>query len=213
MREYEAVADRIAAEVSGPVLDWGCGLGQVTDLLRRRGVDVTAFDYRAGGGDDGRERLSRFPEIEAHVSSNPVELPFDDVAFDAVLSLGVLEHVASPDASLDELGRVLRPGGRLYVFKLPNRSSWLEWLARRLGLYYHGALQHDRVYDVGSARAIVERHGFSVRELRRANMLPLTLTGPGPRLAETIWRVNRALARVPVLNVLATNVELVAMRT
>jgi SAM-dependent methyltransferase len=213
MREYEAVADRIAVEVPGPVLDWGCGLGQVTDLLRHRGVAVTAFDYRPDRVDDGRERLPRFPEVEAHVSPDPVRLPFDDASFAAVLSLGVLEHVARPDDSLDELRRVLRPHGTLYVFKLPNRRSWLEWLARRLGMYHHGALEHDRLYDVASARALVERHGFAVRELRRANMLPLALTRPGPRLTGAIWRANGALARVPALNVLATNVELVATRT
>ena len=53
--------------------------------------------------------------------------------FDAVLSCGVLEHVEDPDASLDEIRRVLQPGGTFYVYKLPNRASYLEAIARRLG--------------------------------------------------------------------------------
>ena len=50
-------------------------------------------------------------------------------------------------------------------------------------------------------------------ELRLANMLPLTLDvalAQRPRVAAAIWGANRALARLPVLNRVATNVELVA---
>ncbi len=149
VREYEAIADRIAAGHHGRVLDWGCGYGQMTDLMRRRGIDAVAFNYDPHF--DGRRPLERYPGIEAIYSSEPSRLPFSDAEFDAVLSCGVLEHVEFPDASLDEVRRVLRPGGRLYVYKLPNRASYLERIARRAGLYYHGMYPHDRLYDVGSA--------------------------------------------------------------
>jgi ubiquinone/menaquinone biosynthesis C-methylase UbiE len=216
MLEYEQIADRLAAERPGRVLDWGCGAGQVTALLRARGLDVTAYDYRAELAGPVVRPLEHYPDVAAHLSAEPVALPFADRSFDAVLSCGVLEHVQDPDGSLEELKRVLAPGGTLYVYKLPNRSSYLEALARvasRLGapLYYHGKAPHDRVYDERGARALLERHGYRVRELGLANMLPLTLPGPlATRLAPALWRCNAALARVPGLRRLATNVELVA---
>ena len=134
-------------------------------------------------------------------------------SFDAVLSCGVLEHVQDPAGSLAELQRVLRPGGRLYVTKLPNRRSYLEWLAKRLGLYYHGQLPNDTLWSPGEAREAVEAHGFEVSDVRLANMLPLTLDHPlAARLSAPIWTLNRLLSRVPGLNRLATNVELEAVR-
>ncbi len=213
MLEYAAIVERIVLDDPGPVLDWGCGLGQVSALLLRAGADVTSFDYRGEDAPDDERSLPDFPEVSAHLSSDPRRLPYADASFGAVLSCGVLEHVLDPDASLDEIARVLRPGGTLYVYKLPNRFSYLEWVARAAGLYYHGAEPDDLVYTPAGARALLERHNFDVRELRLANMLPLTLDmalAQRPRAARAIWSANRALAGVPALRRLATNVELVA---
>lgn len=213
MREYTAMADRIAADFpGGQVLDWGCAFGQMSDLLTARGVKVTAFDYDPDR--EGVRPLPYYPHISAHYSAQPVALPFDNDQFDAVLSSGVLEHVQEPEKSLMELDRVLKPGGTLYVYKLPNETSYLEWLAKRLGMYYHGKYEDDRLYNVPSARALLTGSGYRVQEIRLANMLPLSLfTGRiGKILAPAAWALNRALARVPVLNRLATNVELVAVR-
>jgi hypothetical protein len=159
LREYDAIADRIARDRPGRVLDWGCGWGQVTALLRaREHLDVEAFDFRPETGASGPAPLAKYPAITAYIeTSDPVRLPYEDDRYDAVLSCGVLEQVGDPDGSLEELKRVLRPGGTLYVYKLPNRRSYLEAIAKRMGLYYHGAWPDDRVYDLGSARVLLER--------------------------------------------------------
>ena len=206
MLMYEELARDLARRAPGRLLDWGCGWGQVTALLRERDVHVVAFDYREGIDAPTVAPLELFPEIEAQFSAEPVALPFDDNAFDTVLSCGVLEHVPDPDGSVTEIRRVLRPGGMFYVTNLPNRYSYTEKVARLLGLYYHGQLPDDRVYSKRTAGELLERHGFQVKELRLVHMLPLTLGGP----ARLLWRASSALERIPVLNSVATSLELVA---
>ena len=206
MLQYRELARDLARRDPGRVLDWGCGYGQVTALLEEEGVDVVAFDYREDIEAPTVEPLERFPEILAQLSPDPVELPFADDSFDTVLSCGVLEHVADPDASLDEIHRVLRPRGVFFVTNLPNRWSYTERIAKLLGLYYHGQLPNDRVYTTSSVRELLARHGFSVRELKRVHMLPLTVGGP----ARLVWGASSALERIPGLNFVATSLELAA---
>jgi SAM-dependent methyltransferase len=213
MREYEHIVARVGRDRPAKVLDWGCGYGQVSHLLLERGLDVTSLEYVPDAEEGRRSRLGHFPDVEAIMTREPVRLPFDDATFDAVLSVGVLEHVAQPDASLDELRRVLVPGGRLYVYKLPNRWSYLEWIARRAGMYYHGKLPEDTIYTLRGTRRMLERHGFRVEEARLANMVPLTLPGLlVARLTPALWAVNRALSKVPLLRAIATNVEAIAIK-
>jgi ubiquinone/menaquinone biosynthesis C-methylase UbiE len=207
MLQYRALARDLAGRRPGRVLDWGCGFGQMTALLHDEGVDVVAFDYRPELAAPTVGTLERYPEFQVHQSPDPVALPFAANSFDTVLSCGVLEHVQDPNASLEELRRVLRSRGLFYVTNLPNRFAYTEKVARLLGRYYHGRLPHDRVYTKRSALDLLSAHGFEVSEFRRVHMLPLVLGGPG----RLVWSVSCALERVPGLNMVATSLELVAV--
>jgi ubiquinone/menaquinone biosynthesis C-methylase UbiE len=217
LRNYQRIANDVARYAAGKrLLDWGAGFGQMAFLLRRRGVRVVAYDYAPG------QRGLRFgvTALDASVplltSGEPVALPFRDASFDVALSCGVLEHVGDEAGSLAELRRVLRPGGLLAIYQLPQQWSYLEFVVRRLRLGY----AHPRRYTLRGARRLLAAHGFRVVRARRANMLPKTLTGlpPAARRAldiapGVVLAADRALAALPGLNQLAGVLELAAVAT
>jgi SAM-dependent methyltransferase len=101
------------AEPGGRLLDAGCGVGTSTRLLREAGFDAVGTDTSA-----------RFlPEGEGFFVADftrRTDLP--DGGFAGAGALNVIEHVADPRAFLDELVRVVRPGGVVVVCS-PNLTS------------------------------------------------------------------------------------------
>lgn len=210
--QYDAIADRIAQLAPQRVLDWGAGWGQMTQRIRARGVTCEPYDYWPDAP-DGVDAHEGFEDIQVRHTTEPVALPYGDGEFDLVLSCGVLEHVSDPAGSLRELFRVTAPGGRLLIYNLPNRFSYLERIARHTGHYYHGALEHDQVYTKRSASAIVAGAGWRVEAARRRNMLPLSIPNATlNRVAVPVWKVSQALSHVPILSLAATTVEVEATR-
>ena len=99
----------------GRILDVGCGEGGLVRFLTREGG-------RAIGLECSEVQLRRAEAVvklgaESYVFGRGEDLPFEDVSFDAVVFSNSLHHVAPErmDQALAEAGRVLRPGGLLYV--------------------------------------------------------------------------------------------------
>jgi 2-polyprenyl-3-methyl-5-hydroxy-6-metoxy-1,4-benzoquinol methylase len=211
LAQYLAIAAEVAAWVGrGRLLDWGAGWGQTSLLLRAYGVHVVAYDVEDKGTATG---LLRGVDIPYVVTPGP-DLPFTDRAFDAVLNCGVLEHVADERAALAELHRVLRPGGRLFTYHLPNRHAYTEWLGRRLGRFHH-----ERTYTRREASALFERAGFRVEACRAFHLLPrnvwarLSRSRPlAPWVGVAYDRLDAAVARIPGIRSVATAWAVVADR-
>lgn len=104
----------LAGDVTGRrILDAGCGSGPLFHALRDRGAIVTGVDASAGMLELARRRLGADADLRVADLASP--LPFPDGAFDDVIASLVLHYLEDWGATLAELRRVLRPGGRLLV--------------------------------------------------------------------------------------------------
>jgi SAM-dependent methyltransferase len=118
-----AFLERAGVKVRGRVLDAGCGGGGMPLSLAEEAAFVVGIDpadrFRDAGVRLARER--GVPHL-AFALADGMALPFPDASFDLVLSHAVIEHVADAPLYLRECGRVLAPGGHVYLSTAPYLS-------------------------------------------------------------------------------------------
>jgi SAM-dependent methyltransferase len=167
----------------GRTLEIGANPYFITRLLAARHPDaeLTLTNYFGGPEpeieqavvDAAGSEVARFRSDLVDIEAAP--LPYPDESFDTALLCEVIEHlVLDPVHALQELARVLLPGGRL-LLTTPNvaRATNLHRLAQRQGIYdpysrygIHG--RHNREYVAEELFELVSANGFSVeRHLTR----------------------------------------------
>jgi len=180
---YERVLSLLPADRGVRILDAGAGQGYLSAVARAHGwLHVTACDVRADA----------FKAVGVPFCAGDLRgrLPFADGAFDCVVSLEVVEHIADQPAYFAELFRVLRPGGLLIV-STPNvqsLSSRVHFLAfgctdgarrplnpgvRSWQQHTHCVSLQQLLYYVGHGGAVVERIATNRRRAGSLLLLPL----------------------------------------
>jgi SAM-dependent methyltransferase len=146
------------------VLDVGCGRGVLLSSLADRGFEVHGFEISqaAATGAD--------PRATIRIGSELKDVRYEAGFFDEVIIWHVLEHLSDPKATLAEIHRILKPGGRLIV-AVPNYSSlqarwsgpaWFHLdLPRHL---YHFPLAGLRRLIVDTGFTPTSEHHFSLRQ-------------------------------------------------
>jgi len=117
---------------SGQAVDLGCGPGRLVIELARRspGLHVTGIDLSDEMLDQGQDNARR-AGVADRVSfrrGDAQQIPFPDASLHLVVSTLSLHHWSDPVAVLDEIARVLRPGGSFLVFDLRRDMAAPFWL-------------------------------------------------------------------------------------
>ncbi len=171
--------DRFGLRAGDLLLDLGCGFGRHTYEALARGAKVVSCDMArpeleairntaplliADGLFDGQL-------LHQQVQGDATQLPFDDNTFDKIIASEVMEHIPDDTAALDELFRVLKPGGTLAVTipaRFPERICW------KLSSDYHApAAQggHVRIYRESELREKLQGAGLDPTVSYRAHAL------------------------------------------
>ena len=141
-------------------LDVGCGAGLLAEPLARMGARVAAVDAA--------------PELievaKAHAEGQGLEIEYRAVGvedvngkFDLVTSMEVIEHVADPQAFIDDLAARLAPGG-LMILSTPNRTAWSKLLtitlAEGFGQIPKGTHDFNKFVDPDMMRGLLAHAGL-----------------------------------------------------
>jgi SAM-dependent methyltransferase len=142
---------QFAPILKGQLLDVGCGTKPYRKMFNVDayiGLDIETEDSRKRG--------------DAEYLYDGTSFPFAGSSFDSLLCNQVLEHVFNPDEFLDEINRVLKPGGKL-LLTVP--FVWDE---------------HEQPYDYAryssfGLRALLEKHGFTILQHQKLGADATTL--------------------------------------
>ena len=169
IRDYYIPLVREVAPHASRILDVGCGNGVSVDMLRGAGFEAWGNDLSQLRQHQWKQRSSR----ESLVVASALQLPFPGNSFDIVISSGVMEHIgvtetpaphytvrALPNqrelrvAYLRECGRVLRPGGRIFL-DFPHGSFPIDfWHGNRPGTPRLHSVREPFLPSFGEVRSL-----------------------------------------------------------
>ena len=108
--------DAIGDAGNGSILDVACGPGVVTAALAQRAASITAFDATPAMLEKARAHCEEAGlENIIFREGNAQAMPFEDVSFDGVVTRLAIHHFTKPQDVMNEVFRVLKPGGRAII--------------------------------------------------------------------------------------------------
>lgn len=123
-KEPEELMARMDLPAEGALLDAGGGTGRVSQFLGEQTVGVVVADQSCRMLAEARGKPGLRP-----VCGETENLPFPDGFFARIIMVDALHHVASRKETIDELWRVLRPGGRMVIEEPDLRSLTVKLVA------------------------------------------------------------------------------------
>lgn len=189
-RKFHDLCLNVAGEITGRVLDVGCGHGVLLERISGRfpGTRVWGCDLSPGMC----SRASSGNPLASIVQADAEDLPFADDSFDHVFLVEVLEHVPGAGKALHEVKRILRRNGRLLV-AVPNRD-WFHYERHMRTRKRNVPIDEDwHWYGAGEIRALLKHAGFEPTTVRGGENL--YFGGGIPRALEKL-----ALLLVPRLH-------------
>ena len=200
----------LLGDVTGKtVLDYGCGTGDNTVLLVKRGAKkIISLDISQDLIEVAEKRL----EVN-NVSAEKVDftvgsahdIPLPDESVDVVFGMAILHHL-DLKLSSKEVFRVLKKGGRA-IFQEPVRNSKMMWFIRGLIPYqapdvspFERPLTDTELKEYGKNFATFEKKAFSLPTLNLAQMLPVI-----KKYWKQMYRLDHTVLKtIPPLNYYAT---------
>lgn len=175
------------------VVDVASGPGIMIPGLRAKKCRITVSDAAPEMIARVKDEYGNAPDVRA-VVADAYKLPFENGEFDVATAMGLVEYLDDEARYLDEMKRIVRPGG-LFIITFPNHPSPWRWMgrvmlkaARLLGKKPTPGNVTHREYTASGATALLNKHGFTSEKIVYYNfkLVPYPLDRWLPRF--TVWQ-------------------------
>ena len=166
--------------VNNKILDFGAGGGYITYLISCDIYEVSAYEYDGDWTDqkfDKNDYVAAFSFVYKTINEIDDKIKFNfykdfplnekSESYDGIILYAVIEHIDSEieSAVFGEFRRLLKPGGFLYIAKLPRAFSYQEYIARLFKLGYHSTL-----FTKKKINKLLNKYGFEMIKIEKSGM-------------------------------------------
>jgi len=149
---YKQVASEVAVELrQGKILDVGTGLGYLLIEIARLipdveivGIDISSGMVKIARRNTEKAGLSRRVKFMVKDAN---KMSFEDSSFDLIVSTGSLHHWKKPLHVINEVHRVLKDGGKAWIYDL-RRDVSEDIIVKKLGEYKYGRIKSLILYNI-----------------------------------------------------------------
>jgi SAM-dependent methyltransferase len=206
------------------VLSIGCGLAAELLPLRKRGHETIGLDPEQSFLSKGKNAGNADYFIQAIGEQTPLRAGI----FDLVLLFEVLEHVMNPDLVLNEIDRLLKPGG-IFFITVPNRFYPFEThgiqicqkqIHNLLGIgipffsmvpsFLRRKFERARIYTKAELASLLRRHRFELYVVDYT--MPTLDNARQTQLTRAIRHIFLLLGRVPFVKELGPNLMMISIK-
>jgi 2-polyprenyl-3-methyl-5-hydroxy-6-metoxy-1,4-benzoquinol methylase len=158
------IYEQIAAAMGRRILEVGSGTGNITQFLCANGEEVMATDIVPGYRNELQRLFGARPNVQIGKFDLANKAPAEWGArpFDSVVCLNVLEHIEDDLFALEQMHRVLAPGGNLALLVPAHQVLYGE---------FDRAVGHYRRYEKRELATKLKQAGFTVRKMKFFSLL------------------------------------------
>ncbi len=159
--DLQRVLSFYSGMLKGKVLDAGCGDGFFSNQLTccDEVKDITGIDISEKAVEMA---LEKYPKTQFRQASLN-KIPFENASFDSIVMVEVIEHLVDIDGTLEDLSRVLKPGGLLLI--TTTDFNWLKAVIIAMlyfEKYFYPTNPHIRFFTKTTLAEVLLVHGFKV---------------------------------------------------
>ena len=213
-RRLQMILQAAGERIQGNVLENGCGVGMYVERLAPFAGKITGLEYDFPRAQEAHRLAGPLANADI-VCAAGEDLPFQSGSFHLILSHEVLEHVRDDRAAVQEMARLLRPGGRMVIF-VPNRGYPFE----THGIYWRGEYRfgniplvnylprrmrnrlapHVRIYTASDLERLIA--GLPVRFVQRTVIFGAydNIIARRPAIGKVLRAILQGMERTPLRN-------------